>query len=117
MGFRKDIKEIKETVDKINNSIAKDTLQKLSKLEELEKNLSHISFKVKNIVEKYEEDGNKSLKIEYIVEPIKLVFDANGEMFFDNKFYSINMLNLISFDDMNKIQKAINKISKENGKK
>ena len=75
--------------------------------EEIKRLLSNIELKVKSIIEVPGENGSTDLRIIYEAPQIILKFDDNNEPYENNVFKSINMLNLISIDDMQKIVNAI----------
>lgn len=103
--------EIQINVDELKDIIKS---QELVKLREVQKNfvetkndLQYIKMKVKTI--KYSEELRK-MTISYEIEPVELFIDDLGEPMQNQKFISINKLDMISFDDMKRIKKELSKI-------
>lgn len=107
MFFRKKIKEIKKDTEEIIKILNGDLKEKALEGEEIKNLLSNIELKVKNIVEIPGENGSIDLKIIYEAPQVVLRFDDNNEPYENSVFKAINMLNLISMDDMKKIINAI----------
>lgn len=97
----KKFKEINEKLDTyFGNEFSK--LKKDSEeLKQIKSLLAHIQISVKRAIPM--DDG--TIKIVYELPTICINPEQKNEL-----FYSINMLNLISIDDMKKIQKAIDTI-------
>lgn len=108
MGFIRDIKDIKLMVA---NS-TKENLSKSRKYDELKKLTSNVSLSVKNIVKGVDTNGNDFIKITYNTPDVILYFDDNGNIMYNPQFYAINMLNLISNDDMQKLADYIADVKK-----
>ena len=102
--------EIDKKIEKINDETAK----KAKKYDELTDLLSHIKLKVKNVSISINENGNCELKVDYQMPSQRISFDSENNVVKNNTFYSINKLNLISFEDMEKIQSKINEAKKRN---
>ena len=109
MGFRKDLKELKQDVAEIKASLSGDLSLKAKKLEEIQEDLSNISIKVKNVVETVDYNGKPALKIIYKIPNILLLFDDNGNVMENAMFKAINGLDLISMDDKLMLLENINK--------
>lgn len=109
MGFRKDLKELKQDVAEIKASLSGDLSLKAKKLEEIQEDLSNISIKVKNVVETVDYNGKPALKIIYEIPNILLLFDDNGNVMENAMFKAINGLDLISMDDKLMLLENINK--------
>jgi len=102
---KKEISEINEKLDKLLNS---GIFNKAERCDFLEQNLKNIKLKVSKIKPVLFE-SNIGVTIEYEIAPVTVYLD--GENIFPNEtFKSINFLNLISFEDMSKIQKKIEDI-------
>ena len=110
MGFIKDIKEIKTTL----NEIASDTLEKARKYDELMKYLSKIKLELEKAALSYNQDGTYNVKVNYKMPYVLLSFDGDGNVIQNERFTAINMLNLISIDDMMKISEVINEAKNKN---
>lgn len=83
---------------------------KSDKLDEIEQYLTNVHLKVSKIVES---PIDESLKVFYEINPISLRFDSNGSLKVDEEFKAINMLNLISLDDMQRLSYSINAMGKK----
>lgn len=108
MRIKKHIEEINESL----KALSGENMEKLKQFEIIEEQLKKIKIKVKNVAISIDEYGNEFLNINYELPTIKLKFDDNKEVEINEEFRAINLLNLISFEDMEKIQKAIDKIKK-----
>lgn len=108
MRIKKHIEEINESL----KSLSGENMEKLKRFEIIEEQLKKIKIKVKNVSASIDEYGNEFLNINYELPTIKLKFDDNKEVEINEEFRAINLLDLISFEDMEKIQKAIDKIKK-----
>lgn len=108
MGLIKNVKKIMLELEEIKKTLTPSVINKANKYDETKEHLSNVELKVSNIVEFIDNNGNKGLKVFYEVSPIILQLDDDSkEIIYDKKFVSINMLNLISNEDMNKISKKI----------
>lgn len=124
MGFIKDIKELKEESKKNlqltkdifskTESFTKENNYKIKKYEEISELLKNIKISVKDSKLFVNNDGLIGVEIEYDIPKIKLFLDEDGKMIKNNLFYSINMLNLISIEDMEQIQNKIEEAKKYN---
>lgn len=108
MGFIRDIKDIKLMVA---NS-TKENLSKAKKYDELKKLTSNVSLSVKNIVKSVDSNGNDFIRVTYNVPDVILYLDDNGDILHNPQFYAINMLDLISNDDMQKLADYIADVKK-----
>lgn len=109
MGLRKDVKEIKETL----NEITKTALKKAQLYEKQLEWLSKVEIKVKKVSTVLNSDMTTGVKIEYYIPPIQINIDENGNVGTNEMFKAINMLDLISFEDMGKISSEIAKAKKQ----
>lgn len=110
MGFIKDIKEIKNTL----NDVTKDLFYKAKKYDEIMEYLKHIKINVKRADIVVSEDYQYNVRVKYeipdIIVKVNNKVDSNNDL-----FKSINMLNLISVSDMDKISKKIKEAKEKNG--
>lgn len=113
MGFIKDIKSIKKDVEEINSKLTKETLEKAQKYDELKELLQNICFDVE-IVEGLDDKGENQYTLLYKNPEVILNFDEYGDPIKNNFFYSMNMLDLLSYEST---QKLYNIIIKEKNKK
>lgn len=107
MNIFKDIKEIKSEIQHLKETMAGDFEKKSRKLDEIEYYLSKIQLNVKNVSEIIGPDGRTDIRVVYEVPQLFIMFDDSGEIIENETFKAINMLNLISSEDMIKILKAI----------
>jgi uncharacterized protein with GYD domain len=116
MGFFKDIKDIKDTVNVINenvNSINEKTLQKSIKYDDVINKLKTIKIKVKRVY-LYINDGKYDVKVEYEL-PTNIIQVNKDKVHQNEMFTNINTLNLISMEDMIKIAEKVEEAKIKNG--
>ena len=109
MGFLKDIKEIKDKVNLINEK----TLHKSQKYDDIIEKLKTIKIKVTK-VSLYMNDGKWDVKVDYDV-PTNIIKVDENTSYQNEMFTNINILNLISMEDMVKIAKKIEEAKIKNG--
>lgn len=115
--------EIKEELWKINSElsdirklISAKNKAKADKYDELIERLKKVRIKVKDISSFVDDMGRKCIKVSYEVPTGYLVQEDNGEFTSNETLRYINLLDLISLEDMRKIQDEIEK-NKESVKK
>lgn len=113
MSLRKEIKVIKEELQDLKQQLSSNVIAKAKLYDELTKNLSNVHIKLKSAKSFISPSGEEQLKIEYEVDPVFLSFDDKNEPLYNPRFYSMNITNLVSQEDMFKISKAIDKINFE----
>ena len=115
-GFKKKIAKLQASVDELTKIIKTRELVKLRRdskeLGELKELISHIKFKVKE-VRAFEGEGISDsdkdvVRIIYQLPVIGLTIDDEGNPEKNDFFYATNMLDMISIEDMKKIQKVLN---------
>lgn len=107
----KEIQELSALIKGNTFSQLKKDSEELHRIQEL---LSHVKFKVKDI--KYFKDDN-AVRIVYELPKIALPLDENGKVAKkDDFFYSTNVLELISLEDMLMIQEFLNNLQNSKGK-
>lgn len=111
MGFLKDIKEIKETLNKVTG----EALNKSIKYDELINRIEKVKINVQKVSLSYNQDGTYNVKVDYSIPNILLSFDSDGNIIQNERFTAMNMLNLISIEDMMKISACIENAKKKNG--
>ena len=111
MGFLKDIKEIKETLNKVTS----EALNKSVMYDELNNYIEKVNINVQKVSLNYNQDGTYNVKIDYSIPHILLSFDGDGNVIQNERFKAMNMLNLISIEDMMKISDYIENAKKKNG--
>lgn len=113
MGLLKDFKEMKKQVDEVHDLLDKTIIFKAKKYDEIMLYLKNISLDLK--IDKFiNELGEDEYKLTYSLPSVNLRFDEKGELQENLLFTSINMLDLISVED---IQKLLKIISEEKNKK
>ncbi len=113
MGTKKELKEIKEAINNLEEKINADLQKKVQRLNFLEENLQHVILNVDKISTEINNAGEEFLRIEYKTDPIDIMFDENGDPMFNQIFYSINILDLLDKGDMSKLDKALKKFKKK----
>lgn len=111
MGIRKDLKQIKQELSIINSS---STIEKVKKYEELIKYLEDVKIQVDNVKEIFDENGNCFVMVNYKIPPVKIYIDGDGSTIPNARFKAINMLNLISFEEMQNISSHIESAKRKN---
>lgn len=107
-------KKIKQEISDINKKL--DTLldgrllNKANKCDFYEQNIKNIKLKVSKIKPVLIE-SNIGITIEYQIAPITLFLDDGNVVCPNETFKSINLLDLVSFEDMQKIQRKIEDIA------
>lgn len=103
------MKKIKNDLEEVKSSLDKSVIEKAKRMDRTAEWLSNVKVGLKSIKLTMTETGEEQLKVEYEIPPIYLQFAPDNTIVFNPAFYSINMLDLISADDMVKIGKAIEK--------
>lgn len=106
---KREFDQIKEEIGKLVALLESNEIQQLRKDSEELKNikslLSHVKFKIKHMqIMENQNTGNDSIVVTYELPRIVLDIDENGKPSKDEFFYSTNMLNMISLEDMSKFQ-------------
>lgn len=121
MGFisNKKLAELQKSVDELSQIVKTRELERLraesQKLKEIEELLSNVKFKVREVKAfEGEEVGKTCIRIVYQLPTIILQMDDTGTVNKNDFFFSTNMLNMISFEDMKKIQDVIDANKKNN---
>jgi len=105
----KQLDSIEANLQNLVNLLESGEIQRLKKdSEELKKTkelLSHVRFKIKDTrVVENQQTGRVSVVVTYELPRIELVLDEDGNPNKDDFFYSTNMLDMISLEDMGKFQ-------------
>lgn len=109
MFTKQKIIDLEKKVDKLTALLESNEIKQLRKdSDELKKTkelLSHVKFKIKEtrIVEN-QDNGNVSIIVTYEMPRIVLELDENGSPNKNDFFYSSNMLDMISLEDMSRFQ-------------
>ena len=109
------VNDIKGNVDKLVDLLESNEIKQLKKdseeLTKIKSLLSHVKFKVKNVqVAENQNTGYPSIIVTYELPRVILNLDENGVPSKDDFFYSTNMLNMISLEDMSKFQEALYRV-------
>lgn len=108
---KKRLDEIQTSVDELTKIVKTQELERLRKeseeLKNIKKLLSNIRLHVKKVEEVQDGDIQRKVKIVYELPIVILKYDDNGKLIKNNFFYSINALDLISYDDMKRISKIL----------
>lgn len=89
---------------------------KADKYDETQKLLKNVKINVKKFSTEFKDNATVALKVEYEIPPIELIFDEDGNLLINERFRAMNLLNLISFDDMDKIKKQLDTVALQNKK-
>ena len=108
MSLRKDVKDIKELVEQMS----KETLHKAKEYDRLIELLKMIPVRVSKIHTSMNKDLTYSVKIEYGLPAVELKVDKNTYAPNTESFKAINLLNLLSMEDAQKISREIEKAKK-----
>lgn len=106
---------IGEIIDMLNK-MRSGAIQKAEKYDETLRLLKKVKINVKKFSTELKDNATVSLKIEYEIPPIEIMFDETGCSFINERFQAMNLLNLISFDDMRKIQEQLHAVEAQNKK-
>ena len=109
MFTKQKIIDLEKKVDKLTALLESNEIKQLRKdSDELKKTkelLSHVKFKIKETrVVENQDNGNISIIVTYEMPRIVLELDENGRPNKNDFFYSSNMLDMISLEDMSKFQ-------------
>ena len=112
---KKLLKDIQKDVKELSSFVKTKEYEQLKKdsqeLHEIKALLSNIHFKIKDA--QFDKDEKKVL-ITYELPKIVLDVDENGEVNKNDFFYSVNVLELISLEDMQKILKFLEGVKQQN---
>lgn len=100
-------KTILDEIKGLRKDLSGELKKKAETLDRLLELLKPIQLHVKHIAKSYDDQGNLVLKILYESEVQEVHFSPTDEPRIDEFITSANMLNLIPYDDMEKIHKAI----------
>jgi len=109
----KTILEIQENVNKLVSLLESNEIKQLRKdseeLKKIKSLLAPIKFKIKNTqMIPNQETGRMNVIVTYELPRIVLELDENGNPNKNDFFYSTNMLDMISLEDMSSFQKVLN---------
>ena len=104
--------ELREEVARLTALLESNEIKQLRKdseeLHKLKSLLAHVKFKIKNVqVMDNQETNRPNIVVTYELPRVVLELDENGNPNKNDFFYSTNMLNMISLDDMSKFQNEL----------
>lgn len=105
MGLRKNVEEIKTML----TEMTKETAFKAKEYDKIIELLKKFHIKVSKINTVLNQDFTYSVKIEYSIPSIELKVDKGDYSSSNDAFKAINLLNLLSIEDMTLISKEIEK--------
>lgn len=105
----KQIDNIEANLSRLTELLESGEIERLKKdsveLKKTKELLSHVRFKIKDTrVIENQQTGRVSVVVTYELPRIELVLDEDGNPNKDEFFYSTNMLDMISLEDMSKFQ-------------
>lgn len=114
MVTKKDILvQLKELTDLIKSEQFEKYRADSNELTQVRELLSHIRFKIKDIrLVDNEESLDKTIQITYELPRVKLTIDPEGNISKNDFFYATNFLEMISMEDMQKLQDFIESAKK-----
>lgn len=111
MFNRKRIEELQKTVNELKEIVV---TQELTRLRNINKDykeqcelLSHIHLELKNVRTVERDDGSYYLEVSYKTPVVHISFNEEGKLVRNDFFRSVNMLNLLSQEDTERIAKEI----------
>lgn len=114
--YKKKIDTLTKKVDELTDIIKTNELVRLREESKDYKTvlalLKDVRLEIKSVRSVENQDGTDSIVVEYNTPSVVLT-TRDGETSTDKFLYAVNMLNLISMDDMEKIRKVINKVEKK----
>lgn len=115
--FKKDtinkLNELELALKELSKLIETNELERLRKdsqeLKQIKELLPNIHFEIDNI-KTFNNENGKYVQVHYKMPIITLKMDSNGNMDYNPFFYATNFFYMISIEDMQKIQNAIEKL-------
>lgn len=113
--IRKRLKHLETDLSELTRIVKNREYQELKRqsedFETTKKLLENVKIDVKEIKTVLDQDTmDDVITIKYELPIVTIRFDENGDPYKNELFYSLNSLNLISYEDMEKIQKQLDKI-------
>ena len=113
--YQKEIAELKHEIAELSQIIKTQELIRLreenARLREREELLKYVHIQLKDVAY-VEEEG--FILVKYAISNQKVFVDGEGKIAKNNFFFAVNKLQLISLDDMKKIQKVVDYAKKIN---
>lgn len=115
--LKKEIDDLIEEIQELKKIVVTDELNYLREqkklFDEQNKLLSNVHFRVKSVKAfKDETTEQDQVRIIYQLPVVTLTFDENGTPSKDDFFYSVNALQLISLEDIEKLVRCIDSVKK-----
>lgn len=105
--------QLKELTDLIKSEQFEKFRKDSEELHEIQDLISHVRFKLKDIrLIVNEETTERTIQVTYELPRINLTISEDGQVSKDDFFYATNYLELISLEDMQKIQNFIENLKK-----
>jgi uncharacterized protein YoxC len=108
------IKENEELKKQVNTFSDKNQ-EKIKKYEMMMDYLNDIKVSVSNVRTIVEKNGSMVVEVSYSIPKQIVYFDDENNVILNKTFKAINMLNLISFEDMKRISDKIDEAKMKNG--
>ena len=114
MGIKKDILEEVQDIKKNLQVFTNESQTKIKKYDEIMEYLKDVKINVSNIKPIINDKGTINVEITYSIPKQIIEFDDENNIVANKIFKAINMLNLISFEDMEKIGLMLEKAKMQN---
>lgn len=114
MGIKKDILKDVQEIKKDLEIFTSEAQFKIKKYEEIMEYLKDIKINVSNIKPIINDKGTVNVEITYSIPKQIIEFDDENNIVVNKVFKAINMLNLISFEEMEKISFMLEKAKVQN---
>ena len=114
MGIKKDILEEVQDIKKNLQVFTNESQTKIKKYDEIMEYLKDVKINVSNIKPIINDKGTVNVEITYSIPKQIIEFDDENNIVANKIFKAINMLNLISFEDMEKIGLMLEKAKMQN---
>lgn len=114
MGLKKQILEKLQALEEKVNTLSGENQIKIKKYEEQKEYLKDFNMKVSKTDYVVDKNGNIGIEVHYSVPKQIIQFDDENNMIPNKTFKAINMLNLISMEDMQQISYLLDEAKKRN---
>lgn len=102
-----ELQQVLEEIKGLRKDLTGDLKKRAERLETILKLLEPIRLHVKHVATAFDDQGNPIVKVLYESEVQEVHFYPNDEPVIDKFITSANMLNLVTYSDMEKIHSAI----------
>lgn len=114
MGIKKNILKEVQDIKKNLQVFTNESQTKIKKYEEIVEYLKDVKINVSSIKPIINDKGTVNVEITYSIPKQIIEFDDENNIVANKIFKAINMLNLISFEDMEKIGLMLEKTKMQN---